>query len=124
MITGLYGALFAFFYIKLSFDIITVRKRENIGLGDGGHAQLINTTRAHANFIEYTPFAILLLFILEMQNFNKFTLHTAGITFLLARVIHWQALKRENLRLRVIGMALTFLVLLTLGVANLILYVN
>lgn len=124
MITGLYGSLLVLFYIKLSFEIITVRKREKIGLGDGGNSQLTKAIRAHANFIEYTPFAVLLLFILEMQNFNGIAIHIAGVSFFLARVVHWQALKRENLRLRVIGMALTFLVLLALGIANLVLYIN
>ncbi|WP_171041169.1 MAPEG family protein [Pseudoalteromonas aurantia] len=64
----------------MSFDIITVRKREKLGLGGGGNSQLTNAIRAHANFIEYSLLAVLLLFILEMQNFISIAIYIAGVS--------------------------------------------
>ncbi|MBQ4863597.1 MAPEG family protein [Pseudoalteromonas sp. MMG013] len=123
MTISLYAALLTLFYIKLSFEIIAIRKKQKVGLGDGGNRSLTNAIRAHANFSEYTPLTLILLFILEFQGISSWVVHTAGVGFLAARVIHWQAIKRENLKLRVVGMALTFLVLSGLSATSLIVYI-
>ncbi|MBQ4852048.1 MAPEG family protein [Pseudoalteromonas sp. MMG012] len=123
MTISLYAALLILFYIKLSFEIIAIRKKQKVGLGDGGNRSLTNAIRAHANFSEYTPLTLILLFILEFQGISSWVVHTAGVVFLVARVIHWQAIKRENLKLRVVGMALTFLVLSGLSATSLIVYI-
>ena len=74
MIISTYAALLAFFYIYLSFNVIKVRRAEQISLGDNGNATLQRAVRAHANFMEYVPFALILLFVCE-TNQLPFVLH-------------------------------------------------
>ena len=68
MIISTYAALLAFYYIYLSFNVIKVRRKEQISLGDNGNVKLQRAVRAHANFMEYVPFTIILLFLAEYQG--------------------------------------------------------
>ncbi|MCF2909389.1 MAPEG family protein [Pseudoalteromonas sp. DL2-H2.2] len=122
MITGFFAAIFTLFYIKLSFDIIGLRHKHQVALGDGGHPALERAIRAHANFMEYTPLLLILLFALEFQGGEAIWLYLTGGTYLVGRILHSFALNMANLKLRVMGMALSFLSLLALSIINLYCY--
>ncbi|MCG7561670.1 MAPEG family protein [Pseudoalteromonas sp. McH1-42] len=122
MITGFFAALFTLFYIKLSFDIIGLRHKNQVSLGDGGHPELERAIRAHGNFMEYTPLLLILLFALEFQGGQAIWLYVTGGTYLVSRVLHSIALNKVKLKMRVISMALSFLSLLALSIINLYCY--
>ncbi|TMN33116.1 MAPEG family protein [Pseudoalteromonas sp. S2755] len=122
MITGLYAALLALIYIKLSFNIISLRHRHKVSLGDGGIDELQNAIRIHGNFIEYTPFVLLMMLLLENQQINPYLLHTFGIAFLFSRVAHYVALGKTNFSIRKVAMATTYGVILILASFNLVYY--
>lgn len=118
---GLLGILF--FY----FSVIVVRGRfaKKISLGDGGDHHFLQNIRAHANFSEYTPLILILLFIAEVNGTEAVLLHLAGSALLAGRFIHAFGLRRHSgpSWQRVAGMLLTFVALLALSVMNiLILY--
>jgi uncharacterized membrane protein YecN with MAPEG domain len=92
MYTGLYAGLCGLLFIWLSWKVIVERRRSKVGLGDGGDADLQRAIRVHANFIEYTPFALLLLLLAEMTAANALLVHGFGIALVLARVLHAQGL--------------------------------
>ena len=83
MRTGLYAGLCGLLFIWLSWLVIKQRQRAKIGLGDGGDPDLQRAIRVHANFIEYTPFALLLLLLVEMTTANALVvsraLHAQGL---------------------------------------------
>ncbi|MEJ6473827.1 MAPEG family protein [Pseudoalteromonas piscicida] len=118
MITGLYGAILTLFYIKLSFNIIGLRHKHKVSLGDGGVDTLQSAIRIHANFIEYTPLVLLMMFLLETQQLNPLVLHALGAAFLFSRVAHYVALGKTNFAIRKVAMATTYGVLLILALAN------
>ncbi|KZN61773.1 MAPEG family protein [Pseudoalteromonas luteoviolacea] len=122
MFTGLFAAICTLFYIKLSFDVIKLRRKHKVGIGHAGHTDLSAAIRAHANFIEYTPLAVILLFILEFQKVNSILLLAFASTFLIGRVLHAIALNKANIRIRIFGMLLTFLVLISMALFNGFLY--
>ena len=62
------------------------------GLGDGGDPDLQRAIRVHANFIEYTPFALLLLLLVEMTTANALVVHAFGIALVVSRALHAQGL--------------------------------
>lgn len=109
-VTALYAALLAPVLIVLSVRVIAFRRAERVSLGDGGHTVLLRRVRAHANFIEYAPFALILLGLLESLRGAPAFLHVVGVTLLLGRVTHAIALSnpRGIMVLRVAGMVLTF----------------
>lgn len=114
IVTPLYAALLALWFTILSLRVIRCRREARVSLGDGGNAMLQRAVRAHANFAEYVPLALLLLLVLELSRFSIYLLHAIGAALLAARLLHGCALAwRSSFRAgRVWGTALTFVVLL------------
>ncbi len=108
MIVSTFAALLAILYVYLSIAVVKLRKAKAISLGDGNDPHLIAAIRAHANFIEYVPLSILLLFLAEYQGLASHYCYLLGLTLLCGRLCHCFALKENSLRLRVVGMVLTF----------------
>lgn len=111
MIVSFYAALLTLMYIQLSFRVIKIRKAAQISLGDGDNPELVTAIRSHANFIEYVPLALILLFLIEYQGLSSHYCHLLGVLLVVGRVFHSYALTENSLKTRVIGMALTFIVL-------------
>ncbi|MDP5335811.1 MAG: MAPEG family protein [Paracoccaceae bacterium] len=119
-ITALYAGLLALVYVIISGWVIRVRVQQKVFAGDKGDPVMANAMRVHANFAEYVPLALILLFLAEMQGAPALALHAIGAMLLLARIMH--ALGMASLPhkspLRGGGAVLTFVVLLVGGAAN------
>ena len=63
-----YAALLTLQYLGLSLYISRIRRREGVGLGDGNVEALRRAIRAHANFAEYTPMALMLLLLIVLST--------------------------------------------------------
>jgi uncharacterized protein len=92
VVTPLYAAVLVLWFIVLGLRVISRRRSARVSLGDGGNAPLQRAIRAHANFAEYVPLALLLLAILEASRFSIYLLHVIGIVLVLARLLHGYAL--------------------------------
>lgn len=116
-ITPLYAGLLALVYLSLTFRVIRFRRGQRVDMGDGGDALLQRYIRAHANFAEYAPFGLLLLFLLEQGLWSSWLLHALGIMLLLGRLFHAWAFSVVELRQwpRVAGMVLTTTMLAVAG---------
>ena len=91
-----------------------VRTRAKVSIGDGGNELLITRMRAHANFVEYAPFILILIGLLEFTTGTTVWLWVASALFLIARLAH--PLGMDGLPgARMIGTLLTFALLLGLG---------
>ncbi|WP_269532350.1 MAPEG family protein [Chitinimonas sp. BJYL2] len=110
----LYAAILAVVFVALTLRTIVLRTRVRVALGDGGDARLQRAIRAHANFVEYTPFALLLLVLLTWGGADSRLLHTLGTMLIAGRIIHAVGISqvKEPLPLRQVGMVLTLSVLL------------
>ena len=90
------------------------RGKAKVSIGDGGNEALIRRMRAHANFVEYAPFILILIGLLEFTTGTSTWLWVAAALFLVARVAH--PLGMDGLPVgRMLGTLLTFLLLLGLG---------
>lgn len=88
-ITLFYAGVLALLLLVLSARVAMVRRRLQVGLGTGGERELQLAVRAHANFCEYVPLALLLLLLLELSAaFPPWVLHLLGIVLVVARVGH------------------------------------
>lgn len=119
--TALYAALLALVLVVLSVRVIGVRRSRQISLGDGNDADLRGRIRAHGNFIEYAPMALLLMGFAEAQGGPHWLIHAMGLALLVGRVSHAIAVSpvQQVMPLRITGMVLTFAVLVAGAVANL-----
>tara|TARA_R110002124_G_scaffold129483_1_gene290880 strand:- start:179171 stop:179581 length:411 start_codon:yes stop_codon:yes gene_type:complete len=113
MIIGYYAALLALLFIFLTLRVGRARMQTKIGIGDGGDHNLQKAIRAHANFAEFVPLALLLLFMIEMQQSSVLLLHTLGALLFVGRVLHALGLsKTSKLSFgRMVGAGLTALVI-------------
>lgn len=85
--------------------------------GDGGNEMLTRRMRAQANFIENTPFVLILVALIEMTGKAGTWLAVAGSIYMLARVAHAFGMDRSDVNaLRGIGIGVTILTLLGLAV--------
>lgn len=93
-------------FLWLSFRVIRYRRAERIPLGSGGNAALERAMRAHANFAEYVPFAMLMLVLAEWGGTWPWLLHALGALLVAARLSHGMGLMQdpEDYRFRVFGM--------------------
>lgn len=113
-VTLLYAALLSLLFVYHSAYVIRLRRSMKVVLGGGNHSALERAVRVHGNFAEYVPFALLLLFIVEQQGVVLWFVHSLGLCLILGRIIHAYGLRQvnENIKYRVVGMVLTFVVLI------------
>lgn len=91
-----------------------VRAASKVDIGDGGNEALVRRMRAQSNYVEYAPFIVLLIALIEFTTGTSTWLWVAAILFLVARVLH--PLGMDGLKgARMIGILVTFLLLLGLG---------
>lgn len=113
-IVPIYAALLALVFFYLSIRTIRVRHRLKIGVGAQDNSEMLRAMRVHANFAEYTPFALLLIYFVETSGGAPALVHSLGLGLLLGRVIHAYGVSqaKENFVYRQTGMVLTFSILL------------
>ena len=80
---GLLGLL----AVSLTLAVARLRGKKKINLGDGGDPEMLAAIRAHANFVEFVPLCLLLIYM--ASDFHGFwTVAILSIVLLLARVLH------------------------------------
>ncbi len=121
IITSIIAAVLTGLFIRLSFAVIGLRRKNKVGLGTGGHEDLERAIRAQGNFAEYVPFGILLLACLELNKAPWWLVAILGITLIIGRVIHAVGINTPppDFSKRVLGMKFTFFTLTALIVLNL-----
>ena len=67
-VTAVVAATLAFIFIKLSFNVIELRKMHKVSIGSSGVDALERAMRAHANFAEYVPLGLVLIASLELNG--------------------------------------------------------
>lgn len=103
--------------IWLAVRVTQVRSKNNVWLGDGGSEAVVARTRAHTNFVEYAPFVLILIALIELARGPSLWLWGLGIAFTLARLCHGIGMDPTAPRiLRRIGAITTLVVLLSLSV--------
>jgi uncharacterized membrane protein YecN with MAPEG domain len=121
LITSVIAAALTIIFIKLSFAVIGLRRKNQIGLGSGGIDDLERAIRAQGNFAEYVPFGIILIACLELNGAPWWLVTIPGITLIIGRLIHAKGMNipPPDFSKRALGMKFTFYTLITLVVLNL-----
>ncbi|MDG2664244.1 MAPEG family protein [Vibrio parahaemolyticus] len=120
MITALYANILAILIIWLAVQVIKQRRLNQIAYADGGVEALQIARSAHGNATEYIPITLILMALLEFNSAYPTWIHLTGIIFVIGRVIHAKGILKKDLKKRIRGMQVTFLVILSLVVLNMI----
>lgn len=116
-ITGLYAGIAALLLVALSLRVIWARYAARVEIGDGGDAGLTRRIRAHANFVEYVPVALIVIALAEANGAASVLVHSLGAALIASRVAHavgFVATTGPSVG-RAAGVVLTLLVLLVGG---------
>jgi len=121
MITPVYTALLALVLVVLSFRVLLMRRKMQIAVGTDGNITLARAIGAHANFIEYVPITLILIYFLESGGAAPLIIHLLCTVLLVGRVIHAYGVSQlnENFVFRVSGMVMTLGVLISVSVRTL-----
>lgn len=102
--------------IWLAMRLVRGRLRGKVLVGDGGDPGMLAGMRAHANFTEYAPIALILLALIELARGPDTWLWLLGALFVLARIAHPLGMARPAPNpLRAGGALLTWIVTLLLA---------
>ena len=118
----LYTGIFGLIFLYLSTEVTKLRLRYQVGLGDGGHLDLLKAIRIHGNFAEYVPLILFLLFLSELIGGRSWMLHALGAILVIGRILHIIGLRKTDgpSIYRFLGILFTWTVLLVLSVFCLI----
>ena len=121
LVTSIIASVLTIIFIKLSFAVIGLRRKNKVGLGSGGYDDLERAIRAQGNFAEYVPLGIILIACLELNGAPWCLVAIPGITLIIGRLIHAVGINvpPPDFSKRILGMRITFGTLITLVFLNL-----
>jgi len=121
-LTAIYAAILTFVYVKLTLNVINLRRQNEVSFGDGGREDLQQAIRSHANFAEYVPLGLILLACLEANHIHWTIVLLLGGVFTTGRLFYAKAFLEAtpNMELRVRGMKFTLWGLQALAATNVI----
>lgn len=121
IVTSIIAAVLTAVFIRLSFNVIGLRRKNKVGLGSGGNEDLERAIRAQGNFAEYVPFGLILLACLELNGAAWWLVAIPGVTLIIGRLIHAIGINTPppDFSKRVLGMKFTFVTLMALVGLNL-----
>lgn len=110
------AAAAAILAIWLMIRVGQVRNSEGVSVGDGGNDKVIRRMRAHANYIESTPFVLVLIAAIELSGKGEPWLAWVAGAFFIGRILHAFGMDEGFGKGRMIGTLATMLALLGLGI--------
>lgn len=93
-ITLTIAAAAALLNIWLALRIGRLRLARKISIGHGNDPLVETRMRAHSNFVEYTPFFLILLALIELARGSQTWLWLVAILYILARIAHAFGMER------------------------------
>ncbi len=108
-ITSLYAAILGILLVVFALRVGMYRQEKKVLLGDNNDPELLRRIRAHANFTETVPVALILLALVEAGGAGLIWVHVFGATLVVGRVGHWLQISGllAPLLYRAAGMMLT-----------------
>ena len=92
LIAGLCGLL----QFALTIYVIARRAQTGVSFLDGGDELLLRRIRAHGNFTETAPMALLLMLLLELRNFNTTGLWVFAGLLIVGRLLNAHSILTNN----------------------------
>jgi uncharacterized protein len=112
-ITPLFIAIFALLQVTLAILVSTRRAKTGVQFLDGGDTSLLQRIRAHGNFTETIPIALLTMAAAEILALSSTWLWVGGTLLLVGRLAHAIGVVGGNiLAMRYAGMSFTTITML------------
>jgi uncharacterized membrane protein YecN with MAPEG domain len=99
----------------LTLHVGRLRGQKKINLGDGGDPEMLAAIRAHANFVEFAPLCLLLIYI-SSDFYGFWTTAILSAVLLIARLLHAGGMLSLIPQGRFLGASGTTLVLIVVSI--------
>jgi uncharacterized protein len=87
-VTSLLAGVFALLMVPLSLQVSLRRAKLGVSAGDANDETLRRRIRAHGNFIEYVPMALIAVGLIEFGGAAKPLVVGLAVAFFLSRALH------------------------------------
>ena len=87
-VTSLLAGSFALLMVPLSLQVSMRRAKLGVSAGDANDDTLRRRIRAHGNFIEYAPIALIVVGLIELDGTAKPLVVGLAVAFFLSRALH------------------------------------
>ncbi|MGE0737218.1 MAG: MAPEG family protein [Alphaproteobacteria bacterium] len=120
--TVLCAAILGLLYAFLSIRVVVHRVRYKVSFQDGGNPKLALAIRVHANFFEYVPICLVLMYLAVSIGAAAWIIYAAGGSLIAGRLLHaaWYGRHPGTSFGRFVGTNLTWLALIGLSGACLL----
>lgn len=95
-ITTLYVLPLGLVWFALWLGVSSARSELRCSIGDADNLRLLQKIRRHGNFIEWVPFALILMILAEAQGTAALWLHISGALLVIGRIAHPFGLAIDN----------------------------
>ena len=120
-VTAVFVGLFVCLQVPITVMVGLRRLTARIPFLDGGDRVLLRRIRAHGNFTETVPITLLAMAAAEATAAPPWLLLAAGIVLLAGRLVHLRTLLVSEFGTgRAVGMVMTFLPMLVLGLWSIV----
>ena len=108
-VTSLTAIFAALLILLLTVQVVRLRRKGGVVLGDNGDRVLAKAIRGHANATEQLPIALILMALAELQGASTALLWPAAASLGLGRIMHatYFGIHGTHWRLRFYGMWFT-----------------
>lgn len=109
-VSVLFAAVLALAQVPITVAVGLRRARTGIQFLDGSDVRLLRLMRAHANFVETVPTALLAMAAAETAGLPRSLVVAGGAVLVIGRLLHYLTILRSGFGLgRAAGMVLTLL---------------
>ena len=120
-----FGALLALIQVPMTLAVGLRRRALRVSFLDGGDDALLRRIRAHANFTETVPIAILSMAAAEVFGVADLVLWVGGSILLFGRLVHyWLVLTTDSGAIRFVAMLLTLVPMTVFSILALFRYLS
>ena len=85
---AIHAGLCGLILLGLGLNVVRVRKRVGVWMGDGGQPELIRAMRGQANFIEFVPLTLILIGLCALLGAGAWAAHLLGGALVAGRALH------------------------------------
>ena len=87
-VTSLLAGIFSLLMVPLSLQVSMRRAMLGVSAGDANDETLRRRVRAHGNFIEYAPMAVIAVGLIEFGDASRLLAVSLAVAFFLSRTLH------------------------------------
>ena len=98
-VTAVFAAILGLLLLVLSLQVVRFRFKYRLGMGSNDDPAFEAAIRAHGNFVEYAPLALIMLGLAELNGVASGLIYWTGMALVLGRMLRQELSESTRTRL-------------------------